>query len=197
MEEVKVRKKVKKYHTELQELKALLTRKKQQLEDALTLVDGLEQGMDATSLLSGLHDTRRQRETPPADSAATGSDRPAKASGSAKDSSTAKASKTPKGETHRITLHLYKAGIPIADIASRRGLTLNTIEGHLASFIPTGEINIKELVPGHKIEFIRVALLELGDDTKLGPIKARLGDDYSFGEIRAVQQHLRLHGLLR
>lgn len=203
IEEVKIRKKVKKYHTELQELKALLTRKKQQLEDVLTLVDGLEKGMDATQLLSDLQDSRKQRETPPAEGSgpATGSTHATAPSskGPAKDSASAKGSsgKTPKGESHRISLHLYKAGIPIAEIASRRGLAPNTIESHLASFIPTGEIDIKELVPEHKIEFIRIALLELGDETKLGPVKARLGDDYSFGEIRAVQQHLRLHGRLR
>ena len=213
MEEVKVRKKIKKYYTELRELKTMLTRKKQQLEDALALVDGLQKGVDAAQLLSDLQDIRKQREIAlagnpaegPAPSAgSTRAQGPTQTKGSTRETGSptkgSKAStpgKAPKGETHRISLHLYKAGIPIAEIASRRGLTLNTVEGHLASFIPTGEIDIKELVPEHKIEFIRVALLELGDDTKLGPVKARLGDDYSFGEIRAVQQHFRLHGRLR
>ncbi|HVU53498.1 MAG TPA: helix-turn-helix domain-containing protein [Puia sp.] len=202
MEEIKIRKKIKKYHTELRELNTMLTRKKQQLEDALAMVDGLQKGVDADQLLSDLQDSRKSRETPLAGSPTEG---PSGSTGSPSNptprASRADAAPTrgraPKGETRRITLHLYKAGIPINEIASRRDLALNTIEGHLASFIPTGEIDIKELVPEHKIEFIRVALLELGDDTKIGPVKARLGDDYSFGEIRAVQQHLRLHGLLR
>ena len=213
IEEIRVRKKIKKYHTELKELKAMLTRKKQQLEDALALVDGLQKGVDAAQLLSDLQDIRKQREIAlagnpaegPAPSAgSTRAQGPTQTKGSTRETGSptkgSKAStpgKAPKGETHRISLHLYKAGIPIAEIASRRGLALNTVEGHLASFISTGEIDIKELVPEHKIEFIRVALLELGDDTKLGPVKARLGDDYSFGEIRAVQQHFRLHGRLR
>jgi len=194
IEEVKVRKKVKKYHTELLELKSMLTRKKQQLEDALTLVDGLEKGVDAAQLLSDIQDTRRQREISSAESADQAEGAQGSAASIASSENVSGKTKAPKGETHRISLHLYKAGIPIAEIASRRGLALNTVEGHLASFILTGEINIKELVPEHKIEFIRVALLELGDDSKLGPVKARLGDDYSFGEIRAVQQHLRQHG---
>jgi len=194
IEEVKVRKKVKKYHTELLELKSMLTRKKQQLEDALTLVDGLEKGVDAAQLLSDIQDTRRQREISSAESAEQAEGAQGSAASIASSENVSGKTKAPKGETHRISLHLYKAGIPIAEIASRRGLALNTVEGHLASFILTGEINIKELVPEHKIEFIRVALLELGDDSKLGPVKARLGDDYSFGEIRAVQQHLRQHG---
>lgn len=189
IEEIKVRKKIKKYHTELKELKTMLTRKKQQLEDALTLVDGLQKGVDA--VLSDLQNTRlahAQTLNPSTDADPAATSSPENTSGK---------TKTPKGETHRISLHLYKAGIPIAEIASRRGLALNTVEGHLASFILTGEIDIKELVPERKIEFIRVALLEFGDDAKIGPVKARLGDDYSFGEIRAVQQHLRLHGRLR
>lgn len=191
IEEIKIRKKVKKYQSELKGLKAMLTRKKQQLEDALALVEGLQKGVDAAQLLSDLQNARHT----PASSTDAHSDATAPENPSDTSAGPAPASrKAPKGETHRISLHLYKAGIPITEIASRRGLALNTVEGHLASFIPTGEIDIKELVPEHKIEFIRVALLELGDDAKLGPVKARLGDDYSFGEIRAVQQHLRLHG---
>jgi hypothetical protein len=174
IEEVKVQKKIKKYLTELRELKTILTRKKLQLEDALQTVKGLEKGLDASQLLSGLEDARKSRETQPAEEPT-----PAPASG-----------RTPKGETHRISLHLYKAGIPIAEIAARRKLTVSTVEGHLASFIPTGEIAITELVPRHKIEAIQTALRELGDTT-LNTIKARLGENYSFGEIRAVLGSLR------
>lgn len=169
MEEIKVQKKTKKYFTELHELKTLLTRKKQQLEDTLQMVDGLQKGVDASELLTGMQEVRKSREITPA--AETG---PAPASG-----------KTPKGETHRITLHLYKAGIPVAEIAAKRNLAATTVEGHLASFIPTGEIELKELVPEEKIEAIRTAIRELGNTT-INAIKSKLGENYTFGEIRAV-----------
>jgi hypothetical protein len=184
IEETKIKKKAKKYHTELRELKMMVIRKKQQLEEALALVEGLQKGLDAARLLSDLLDARRQKGPTPAGE-------PLSADGTLQGKA-----KTPKGESNRISLHLFKAGVPVAEIASRRGLALTTVEGHLAAFITTGEISIKELVPEDKIEFIRVALLELADESKLGPVKARLGDAFSFGEIRAVQQHLRLHGHL-
>ncbi|MBN9381561.1 MAG: helix-turn-helix domain-containing protein [Chitinophagaceae bacterium] len=176
IEEVKIQKKIKKYLTELQELKAMFTRRRQQLEDALQMVDGLQKGLDTTQLLSGLQEARKNRETPPpAATTATPTPTPGK---------------TPKGETHRISLHLYKAGIPIAEIAARRNLAVTTVEGHLATFIPTGEIDIKELVPEEKIDTIRTTFSALGNTT-LNALKARLGDNYSFGEIRAVLASIR------
>jgi hypothetical protein len=214
MEEIKIRKKSKKYHAELQDLKTMITRKKQRLEEALALVDGLEKGIAPEQLLSDLQNAKASAiGTDSTKTVADGSNAGAQSKDAAQSnvhansSTTAKSNaggrrttaaktKAPKGETHRISLHLYKAGIPVTEIASRRGLALTTVEGHLASFIATGELDIKELVSEDKIEFIRVALLELGEGTKLGPVKARLGDEYSFGEIRAVQSHLRLHGHL-
>jgi len=180
MEEVKIQKKIKKYLTELKELKSMLSRKKQQLEDALQMVEGLQKGIDTTQLLTGLQDARKSREAPPIEKAA------------AETAPTPAAGKTPKGETHRISLNLYKAGIPITEIAARRNMAATTIEGHLASFIPTGEIDIKELVPEDKIEIIHSTFRVLGNTT-LNALKAKLGADYSFGEIRAVLQYLRQH----
>jgi hypothetical protein len=180
IEEVRIQKKVKKYLTELQELRAMLIRKRQQLEDALQMVDGLQKGIDTTQLLSGLQEARKNREaSAPAPAAA------APTSG--------KPGKTPKGETHRISLHLYKAGIPIAEIAVRRNLAVTTVEGHLATFIPTGEIDLKDLVSEEKIDIIRTTFSALGNTT-LNALKARLGDNYSFGEIRAVLASIRSAG---
>ncbi|HVW62721.1 MAG TPA: helix-turn-helix domain-containing protein, partial [Puia sp.] len=186
IEEVRIQKKVKKYLTELQELRAMLIRKRQQLEDALQMVDGLQKGLDTTQLLSGLQEARKNRDTPPpAETAVTSATPP-----SGKSGSSGKPGKTPKGETHRISLHLYKAGIPIAEIAARRNLAVTTVEGHLAAFIPTGEIDLKELVPEEKMDTIRTTFSELGNTT-LNALKARLGDNYSFGEIRAVLASIR------
>jgi hypothetical protein len=158
----------------------MLVRKRQQLEDALQMVDGLQKGLDTTQLLSGMQEARKNRETSP----------PAETSAAPAASAPGKSNKTPKGETHRISLHLYKAGIPIAEIATRRNLAVTTVEGHLASFIPTGEIDLKELVPEEKIDIIRTTFSELGNTT-LNALKAKLGDNYSFGEIRAVLASIR------
>ena len=191
IEEVRIQKKTKKYLAELLELKAMLTRKKQQLEEALQMVDGLQKGLDTTQLLSGLQEARKNREAPPSTETATTPPQAATtAAATPATPKSGKSAKTPKGETHRISLHLYKAGIPVTEIAARRNLAVTTVEGHLASFIPTGEIDIKELVPEDKMETIRTTFSELGNTT-LNALKAKLGDQYSFGEIRAVLTFIR------
>ncbi len=89
-------------------------------------------------------------------------------------------------DTYSITLELFKTGHSISAIAKARDLAPSTIETHLVRFIPTGEILLADLVPSHKIEPIRQAVIELNAGTATGPVKEFLGDDYSYGEIRAV-----------
>jgi ATP-dependent DNA helicase RecQ len=69
-------------------------------------------------------------------------------------------------------------------------MALTTIESHLASFIPTGEIDVHQLVPQQKIAPILSVIREIGGSA-LGPMKAKLGSDYSFGEIKAVLSYSR------
>jgi DNA-binding NarL/FixJ family response regulator len=186
--EIRIKQKVKKYLQTLQELKILFTRKKQQIEEALQVVVGLTKGIDTTNLLAELQEQRKAREAASETETASQADG---ATGAQAGSTTGSgAGKPQKGDTNRISLRLYKEGISIAEIATRRNLALTTVESHLASFIPTGEIDIKELVPENKMTAIIAAIKEIGG-TALGPIKSRLGEAYSFGEIRCVMNYLR------
>jgi ATP-dependent DNA helicase RecQ len=89
-------------------------------------------------------------------------------------------------DTFRISFEMFRDGRSIEEIARERGLHTNTIEGHLAKFIATGEMQVDEVVPLHKVEPIRAAILKFNDGGALSPIKEFLGDDYTYGEIRAV-----------
>ncbi len=89
-------------------------------------------------------------------------------------------------DTYSISLEMFREGRSIPDIARERGVQPSTIENHLARFIPTGEIVLEQLVPAHKVEPIRNAVLKFNETGALSPIKEYLGDDYSYGEIRAV-----------
>ncbi|MBA3350872.1 MAG: helix-turn-helix domain-containing protein, partial [Blastocatellia bacterium] len=89
-------------------------------------------------------------------------------------------------DTYRISLELFRDGRSIADVARERGVQPSTVENHLAKFITTGEVQLHELVPLHKVETIRNAVLKFSDEGALSPIKEFLGDDYTYGEIRAV-----------
>ncbi|MEP6705068.1 MAG: RecQ family ATP-dependent DNA helicase, partial [Acidobacteriota bacterium] len=89
-------------------------------------------------------------------------------------------------DTFRVTLEMYRDGRSIQAIADARALQPSTVEGHLARFVANGEIRLDELVPLEKIDTIRNAVLQFKDQNALSPIKEFLGDDYTYGEIRAV-----------
>ncbi len=89
-------------------------------------------------------------------------------------------------DTYTITLKMFRGGATIEEIAEERNLSPNTIETHLVRFIPTGEVKLTEIVAEEKIETVRKAILELNAENGIGPIKEYLGEDFSYGEIRAV-----------
>lgn len=107
-----------------------------------------------------------------------------------KQSSRARKKRTRRGpdgrSTFEKTLELFREGKSVDEIARMRDLNISTVESHLALFIPMGKVQLEELVPKAKIGPIRDALAKLGGDGAVGAIKAELGDEYSYGEIRAV-----------
>ncbi len=95
--------------------------------------------------------------------------------------------KNSKGnDTYSISLNMFKSGTSIAEIAESRGLAKSTIETHLVRFIESGEIKLEQIVPSEKIEPIKKAIRKLKPGFSTAPVKEFLGDDYSYGEIRAV-----------
>jgi ATP-dependent DNA helicase RecQ len=89
-------------------------------------------------------------------------------------------------DTYTISLKMFQSGASVGEIAQKRGMTRSTIETHLVRFIQTSEISVADLVPEKKIEPIRNAIIELHAETGIGQVKEYLGEDYSYGEIRAV-----------
>lgn len=94
-----------------------------------------------------------------------------------------------KSDTKQDTLNLYKAGRSIDDIAEERGLAKVTIEGHLAQFISEGKIQVTEIVEEEKISIIADAIKQHGH-LMMKTLKQELGDEFSYGEIRAVINYL-------
>ncbi|MDQ3635290.1 MAG: DNA helicase RecQ [Acidobacteriota bacterium] len=93
-------------------------------------------------------------------------------------------------DTYSISLKMFKSGKSVDEVARERGLATSTIENHLCRFIPSGEIIVEDLVPIEKIDPIREAIFEMNAENGLSPIKEFLGDDFSYGEIRAVVAEL-------
>lgn len=88
-------------------------------------------------------------------------------------------------ETARASLALFKQGLSAADIARLRSLSPNTIENHLGVFVQNGELDVHSFVKEEKIPAIKDAVEKYGNE-RLAPLKEVLGEDYSYGEIRAV-----------
>ncbi|HHT9124465.1 MAG TPA: DNA helicase RecQ [Candidatus Brocadiia bacterium] len=92
-----------------------------------------------------------------------------------------------KSSTVQETLALHKQRLTINEIAQKRGLALSTIVSHLEKLILDGEdVSLDNIVDREKQERIRRSLKELGVKV-LSPVKEKLGNDYSYGEIRLVR----------
>lgn len=96
-----------------------------------------------------------------------------------------------KSDTKMESLELFKSGKSVAEIAAIRNLTASTIENHLAFFIELGKIKVIELVTREKIQQIEKAI-QLHGDLSLNVLKNELGENISYGEIRAVIGYLKL-----
>jgi len=94
-----------------------------------------------------------------------------------------------KGSTKLISLEMFQAGKTIEEIAKERGFVTDTIFGHLASFIKSGEIKptdliseerfkeLKELIPNHKFQ-------------SLTELKNQLDNQYTYNELRMTLKAL-------
>ncbi len=96
-----------------------------------------------------------------------------------------------KRSSEYVTLEMLDQGMDLDEITLTRNLSLNTIYGHIEKLIVSGEnIQIEKFIKKEKIEAISRAIIELGGDT-LKPIKEKLGDNFSYGEIRMVRAKMR------
>ncbi|MFV9551553.1 helix-turn-helix domain-containing protein [Algibacter sp. PT7-4] len=97
--------------------------------------------------------------------------------------------KRKKGDTKKESYTLFKSGKTVTEIANIRELNINTIIGHLASYIPTGEIKITDLMPVDFYEELKV-LIPKTKFENLSDLKHQLDDKYSYGDIRLVLNEL-------
>jgi len=88
-----------------------------------------------------------------------------------------------KVDTKEISFNLMQEGKTVQQIAEERGIAETTISGHLAHFVENGRLDVSYLLDDKKLEEIQKAVEEAGPD-KLSPLKAILGDNYSYEEIR-------------
>lgn len=100
-----------------------------------------------------------------------------------------KKGKAAKGSS-RLSVEMFQAGKSLERICEERGLAKTTIEGHLALGVEDGTLTISDLIPEVKIEAVKNAIKSTSE-AGLKPLKEKLGDDYSYGEIRLVLAEMK------
>ena len=93
--------------------------------------------------------------------------------------------KEDKKSTKQISFELFKKGLSIKEIAKERSLTSGTEKSHLASYIPSGEVDILELIPLKKYQKM-IKEIEAVEYKNLTHLKENVDKSYSFMELRMV-----------
>lgn len=101
-----------------------------------------------------------------------------------------------KPKTKEESLRLFLEGRGPAEVAAVRGLTLTTIEGHLAHFVGTGKLSLDRLMEPEKAALI-AAYFQNNPYQGLTPAKEALGEDVSYGDLRFVLKDLERQGKLK
>ena len=89
------------------------------------------------------------------------------------------------------TFELYQKGMNVDEMAQARNLKPATIIDHLCFLLETGmKVDIGDFVTQESKQKIMAAIDEVGGN-KLGPIKERLGDSFSWNDIKLVLASLK------
>ncbi len=94
-----------------------------------------------------------------------------------------------KTATQQVSFDLFQLGKTIAEIAAERDFVSSTIEGHLAYFIETGELDINQVFSQEIVDKISIYLSE-NQPESLNEAKNDLGNTVSYSAIRTVIKHL-------
>jgi len=179
IEAIKEEKGIKTYLTELLELEILVYEQLKKMHKSkallLAIIDGKEFSKEDTDALLNVSERNEQLQK-----AIQLKGQVLKVK-----SAVEKKKKEPKVDTKLISFELYEQGKTLDEIAKERGFSVGTIEGHLAYYVSTQQIDVSKLVKPNKIKNISDAV-ESQKTKSMATIREFLGKDYSFGEIKLV-----------
>lgn len=163
------KKKTKKYVKDVQLMLRVIKRQKANIDQAKMYAEGLLAGTDVSVLLK--QDKPKQIEETIIEAS--------------------KIEKPKKGESHRISLEMFHSGKSIEEIALERNFSSSTIEGHLCTFLVTGEVVISQLLDLETQKKITTVIDEIGPLSSK-TIKERLEDSISYGQIKAAVEYYKI-----
>ncbi|MBK6729916.1 MAG: AAA family ATPase [Bacteroidetes bacterium] len=96
-----------------------------------------------------------------------------------------KKSKPAKGDSKKESLQLYNEGLSLEEIAKMRNLAVSTIEGHLADFVLTGEVDIYKLLTESQVKEL-LEILEMPGVNSASDVRNKGGSSFNYSQIKAV-----------
>ena len=189
IESIKRQKRVKTYLAQLQEIDQLLTRKLTELHQAHLIVSQIINGTELFDLraVRTTVETERGKLLLEIDPAPV-------VSKPAKKKSREKRNKEGDKSTYDVTLDYFKSGLKPEDIAKERGLTLGTIEGHLAKAVETARLDIDAFMPKAEVDEIMNAIEELPESFVSKELYDKLNGKFGYGKLKAVMAHIKVQG---
>ncbi len=174
--EIKADKKVKLYLVELSELEAGFFRQLEHINKGLILVKSIvnQSEFDKNAVDTGFNKSERQQEID------AFQEKP--------DQKTHKSTDGNKPNTKEISLEMHKQGMTFEQIATDRNLTIGTIEGHLAHYVGTGDVDILSVLSEIKLKTILETAARL-EQPLFNALKEVLGEEYSYSDLRFAYNH--------
>jgi len=188
IETVKTQKQTKEYLAELIDMEAMFYEQFKKIRKAKAMLEAANRGIELTrENVLALHDVaKREEKIKQAYTLPNKEEFRAPNDEFYSRTKAVKKTKTPaipKVDTKEVTLALLKEGKTPMEIAQERKMTQGTIEGHLAHFIVTREIEADQIIPAKRLAEIVAAIVKL-KTIKLNEIREHMGRSYSFGEIK-------------
>ena len=100
-----------------------------------------------------------------------------------------KKEKAEKISTYARTLELWREKKNVAEIAAERKLTESTIYGHLTKYVEEGAISIEEVLSSQRLQHLQETLPTISEEETLNELRTRVGEEYSFGEIKLFRAY--------
>jgi len=189
-EEIKQQKRVKTYLSQLADLDQAISKKLEEVDKASLLVSGIlgndkqfnfeplskQRAEERGRLLAGIEREISLNE----------------ASARSRKSSKQKKSKTKAGiNTYEATLAMLHTSMNVAQIAEARGLTVGTIEGHLAKAVEAGSISIYKFMDDLAVTEIANAISQFPNEFSSKDLFVALKGRFGYGQLRAVMAHVK------
>ncbi len=187
-EEMRQRKRVKSYVTSLTDLDTLISKKLEEIDKVLYLIESIFEGRDQFDFSHLTRQRALQRED--ILKGIKNSLGPSPVKVKKRKSRSLKKNKADERSTYDVTFDHFQSGMSVEAIAKERGLTVGTIESHLAQWVSEGRIQIFSFIPREDVELISNAIKDMPEGFTSKELFDKLEGKFSYGRLRAVLNYI-------